>query len=69
MSIKPGTNFLIHIAYPVALKHAINSAYIVDDVTTDCLALFHDIAPPASKNTYPDVDFKVSLHPARSASE
>ncbi|KAJ1281993.1 hypothetical protein BS78_03G015900 [Paspalum vaginatum] len=56
--LKPGTNFFSHIACPVASKHAMNSAYIIDDVTTNCLAIFHDITPPASKNAYPDVDFK-----------
>ena len=34
-----------------------NSAYIVDDATIDCLELFHEIAPPARVNMYPDVDF------------
>ena len=55
-------------AYPVASKQAINSAYIVDDAMMDCLQLFHDTAPPTRVNTYPDVDFLVSLHPAQSAS-
>jgi hypothetical protein len=41
----------------VASKHAINSAYIMDDTTIDCLQLLHEIAPHARVNTYPDVDF------------
>jgi hypothetical protein len=50
-TLKPGTNFFSHIACPVVSSHATNYAYIVDDVVTVCLELFHDMAPPASKNT------------------
>jgi hypothetical protein len=42
---------------PEASKHATNLAYSVDDVVTVCFELFHEIAPPARVNTYPDVDF------------
>jgi hypothetical protein len=49
--------FFSHIACPVASKHAINSAYVMDDATIDCLQLLHEIAPHARVNTYPDVDF------------
>ena len=41
----PGTNFLSHVTCPEVSQHATNSAYIVDDAVTDCLDLFHDIAP------------------------
>ncbi|KAJ1268576.1 hypothetical protein BS78_07G145800 [Paspalum vaginatum] len=63
-TLKPGTNFFSHIACPVASKQAINSVYIIDDATMHCLQLFHDTASPARVNTYLDVDFLVSLHPA-----
>jgi hypothetical protein len=52
----------------VASKQAINSAYIVDDATIDYLELIHEIAHPVRVNMYPDVDFRSSLSPAKSAS-
>jgi hypothetical protein len=68
-TFKLGINFISHIVCPVASKHAINSAYIMDDATIDYLELLHEKAPPARVNTYPNVDFLSSLSPAKSASE
>ena len=64
-----GTNFLSHVTCPEASYHATNLAYIVDDAVTDCLELFHDIAPFARVKIYVDVDFLSSASPAKSDSE
>ncbi|KAJ1288996.1 hypothetical protein BS78_02G132000, partial [Paspalum vaginatum] len=50
-TFKMSTNFLNHIACPVASKQGMNSASLVDGATIDCLQLFHDMAPTARVNT------------------
>jgi hypothetical protein len=64
ITLNLGTNFFIHIACLIASYVAIYSACIVDDALAVCLQLFQEIAPLESVNTYPGVDFSVSLqHP------
>jgi hypothetical protein len=60
-------NFISQFTCPVASWHAINSAYMVDPAVVVCFELFHEIAPTARVNTYPDVDFVLSF--AKSESE
>jgi hypothetical protein len=50
-TLRLGIKFLSYIAYPKASYHAINLAYIVEDVVSLCLELFHDMAPFASVKT------------------
>jgi len=43
--------FRSQLAWIVASKRHTNLVSIVDATTTGCFALFHDIAPPAKRNT------------------
>jgi hypothetical protein len=63
---KSGNKFLKPFYLPDGL---ITSNKLRDDVVIVCLELFHDMAPFASVNIYPDVDFSVSKQPAKSESE
>jgi len=58
-----------HNAWIVALKHATNSAFIVDATMIDCLTLFQDTALSANRNKYPNMDFLFSRHIAKSKYE
>ncbi|KAL3655533.1 hypothetical protein CASFOL_001319 [Castilleja foliolosa] len=58
-----------HTPCEVASKHETNSASIVEVAVKVCLTLLHDIAPSANINTYPEVDFRESIQPAKSESE
>ena len=44
----PVTKFRSHIPWLDASKHAINSAAMVEEAMSVCLALFQEIGPPAS---------------------
>jgi hypothetical protein len=44
-----------------ASEQAIYSALVLDVATTLCLVDFQEIAPPYSRNTYPEVDFRESM--------
>ena len=43
--------------------NVINSAFIVEEIITVCLMLFHNIVPLAKEKIYSDVDFRESIHP------
>lgn len=67
---KSDIKFFNHNAYNVASQHAMNSTSIVDDDgIIVCFILLQDAAPSASKKMYPEVDFFVFMHPAKSKSK
>ncbi len=53
-----------HMASFVAVQHATYSASQDDVATTDCFFDFQLTGPPASRNMYPLVDFRVIGQPA-----
>ncbi len=57
-----------HTASFAARQQAIYSASQVEVATHICFLDFQQTAPPATRNTISLVDFRVSRHPAQSAS-
>ena len=51
---RPEIKFRNHKVWLITSKHAANSASIVDKAIMDCFTLFHEIAPPAKRNTKPE---------------
>jgi len=51
-----------------ASDHAVYSASVLDVETTLWLVDFQEIAPPYSRNMYPEVDFRKSTFPGQSES-
>ena len=68
MPLISACNLRIQRASFAASEHAIYSASVLDVATTLCLVDFQEIAPPYSRNTYPEVDFRESTSPAQSES-
>ena len=58
-----------HTASLAANAAAIYSASVEDAATIACRLLAQLITPPTIKNTFPDVDLRVSLSSAQSESE
>ena len=67
--LRPEMKLFNHTPCEVASKQAMNSASIVDVAINVYLALFQEIAPLANMKIYSEVDFRESIHPAKSESE
>ena len=68
MPLSSACSLRIHRASFAASKQAIYSALVLDVATTFCFVDFQETAPPWSRKTYPEVDFRESLSPAQSES-
>src|SRR6201996_9532857 len=64
----PASQFFIHMACCAPRANEIYSASVDDNATTACRFADQQTGAPPMKKMYPDVDLRVSTHPAQSES-